>query len=545
MNVLRIVKSVSGKRLMSLLLTVALIATCLLPSAAWAKKEAPLKNIIYFIGDGMGAGIIALTRYYSVDILGKELTMTRVMNLGSTAYQNNNAFDFITTDSAAAGTALATGYKTTNIMIGMTPDGIPRETILEKAKRLGKSVGVVSTTRLTHATPASFVAHVDFRDKEVDIANQMIASGTDVMMAGGWSFFVPKADKDSKRKDDRDLMAEAAQMGYTVVKDAAAFRALDVAQTTKVLGLFNKSHMNYEIDRDDAKEPSLAELTQTAINLLSKNDKGFFLMVEGGRIDHAEHVNDAATAVKDTLAFDKAIEVAMAYSEEDPETLIVVTADHDTAGPTLTQGRPTPADDLEYLSVPDLKLLGKATGSFEVKIIPEVKKAKDAAEVKAIVEKVTSIPITDEEAKEIADLTTPITPALSIEVFMLTDASFAKLKEANVPADIIAKLETMKGKEYEERGGFRLALWDVLDEAQSKQYDAILMKVVEKKLVKAAGVSIGRAVADEVSVAWASRHHTAATLLLFAVGPYSEYFNGFLENTDIPKIMADAIRAGY
>ena len=200
-------KGLFNKRPLGFLLTIVLLLSFFaLPVAA---EEPPVKNIIYFIGDGMGFSPVALTRYYSLDVLGQELEMTKVMNKGSTAYITNYPADHIVTDSAAAGTALATGYKTNNGMISMTPDGVPRITVLEKAQDMGKSVGVLSTTRLTHATPACFASHIDDRDKENEIAVQMLESGADVMLAGGWRNWVPQSVEGSKREDDRDLLAEA------------------------------------------------------------------------------------------------------------------------------------------------------------------------------------------------------------------------------------------------------------------------------------------------------------------------------------------------
>lgn len=460
----------NGKKLLGFVLTfVLLLSFVALPAAA---QEPPVKNVIFFIGDGMGPSHVILARDYSLFVLGKELEMTKVMNKGSTAFMTNHALDRIATDSAAAATAMATGYKTNNAMLSMTPDGIPRITVLEKAQDMGKSVGVVSTTRLTHATPAGFIAHIDHRDKENEIAVQMLESGADVMLAGGWRHWVPKSVEGSKREDERDLTAEAEKLGYTVVRDAAGLRAVDPAATDKLLGLFTKSHMSYELDRDPEKEPSLAEMTAKAIEILSKNEKGFFLMVEGGRIDHAAHDNDAAGVIHDTLAFDEAVGVGLDFLASDPNTLIIVTADHETGGLTLTEGKLATEEEIDYMSVEDLRLIGQIDASFEA-MVGEMGKEPDAATVKEVVKKHTGIELTDEEVETIL---------------------------AEQPWQPIY---------YLPQNG------------------------------------IGRALADELSINFASGQHSAEPLMLAAIGPCSEWFTGLLDNTDVAKLISKAFQTGY
>jgi len=456
----------------TLVFSLASLAVAPAVSAGKAKPE-PVKNIIYLIGDGMGFSSIALAKYYSLFVLGKELNMTKVMNKGSTAYMTSYSANRVVTDSAAAGTALATGYKTNNGMISMTPDGIPLITILEKAQLMGKSTGDISTTRLTHATPACFASHNIHRDNENEIAVDMLEHNVDVMLAGGLGYFIPQSMKGSKRKDNRNLLTEANGLGYTVVQNANEFRAVDAEDTDKLLGLFTMSHVSYEIDRDPAKEPSLAEMTQKSIEILSKNPNGFFLMVEGGRIDHAEHASDVAGTLHDTLAFDEAIGVALEYQKKDPNTLIVVTADHDTGGMTLTQGQPA-GEKMDYMTVENLRRIGEVTASFDDVIIKEVKKAPDVAAIKEIIKKYTNIDITDEEAQGIKGAK-PWMPVMS-----------------NQPGN-----------------------W------------------------------IGRALSDELKVAFPTGQHTAEILLLCGVGPYSKMLTGFLDNTDPAKIMSKAFGTGY
>lgn len=242
--------------------------------------------------------------------------------------------------AAADGKAYVNGADSTCPAAG---NGTPVTTLLELAKAAGWGTGVVTTTRITHATPAATYAHICHRDGENNIAAQLVPAGAgfnaklgdgvDVVLGGGWQHFLPKGAADgSSRTDTRDLIAELKAKGYTFVKDQAGLNAVPV-DNTKLIGLFNKGHMNFDLDRTATNEPSLAEMTTKAIDLLAKNNKGYFLMVEGGRIDQALHPTLGRKALHDAKAFDEAIAAAIAkVKETDPQlnhTLIVVTADHD------------------------------------------------------------------------------------------------------------------------------------------------------------------------------------------------------------------------
>ncbi|MDN5874156.1 MAG: alkaline phosphatase, partial [Sinobacteraceae bacterium] len=218
-----------------------------------------------------------------------------------------------------------------------TSNGTPVTTLLELAVAAGRSTGVVSTTRITHATPAATYAHVCNRNAENTIAAQLVpgtarynaqlGDGVDVVLGGGRRHFLPSSVDGSKRNDTRNLIKEMQAAGYTYVANEADFKAVPTT-ATKLLGLFTMSHMSYDLDRDPAVEPSLAEMTIKAIEILSRNPKGYFLMVEGGRIDHALHATLARKALQDGKAFDDAIKAALAKVDL-KNTLIVVTADHD------------------------------------------------------------------------------------------------------------------------------------------------------------------------------------------------------------------------
>ena len=320
------------------------------------------KNVIFFLGDGMGLTTMTAARIYSVGEDG-ELTMD---TLPETAFVKTFSNDAQVTDSAPSMAAYMTGVKMNNEVISMsqnttaidpvndsagnklgnncgTNNGTPATTLLELAKTAGLGAGVVSTARVTHATPAATYSHICHRDLENDIAAAAVpggvgfnsalgTTGLDVLMGGGSQFFKPVKDG-GKRADGRDLIAEMKAKSYAYASNATEFNAIDGAKTDKLFALFTSSHMSYDLDRDPAKEPSLAEMTTKAMDVLSRNSKGYFLMVEGGRIDHALHETTAKKALQDTVAFDNAIKAAIAKAKlSDPtlaNTLIVVTADHD------------------------------------------------------------------------------------------------------------------------------------------------------------------------------------------------------------------------
>jgi len=323
--------------------------------------EAP-KNVIFFLGDGMGMTTMTAARIYAAGEDG-ELTMD---TLPETAFVKTFSNDAQVTDSAPSMAAYMTGVKMNNEVLSMSSDtiakdpladvngnkllnncgtgnGTPAPTLIELAKAKGLATGVVSTARITHATPAATYSHICHRDLENDIAAAAVpggagynsalgTTGLDVLMGGGRQFFVQFKDG-GKRADGRDLIAEMKAKNYAYVSNSSEFNAIDASKTDKLLGLFTSSHMSYDLDRDPAKEPSLAEMTTKAMDVLGKNSKGYFLMVEGGRIDHALHETTAKKALQDTVAFDNAIKAALAKARvTDPtlkNTLIVVTADHD------------------------------------------------------------------------------------------------------------------------------------------------------------------------------------------------------------------------
>ena len=252
----------------------------------WSVLAVQARNIILMIGDGMGPSQFGAAWLYSNRILGRELRMAEVMKEGRTAYLANDTADAILTESVAAATQIACGLRVPARAPGMGSDGkTPCTTILELAKARGKATGLVTTSGITDATPASFAAHVPQRSDEASVAAQEIGLGVDVLMGGRKRFFLPDA-AGGARRDGRNLLDDARGSGYAVVGTADELKR---ASESKILGLFNMNNMSYEIDRPKTREPSLAEMTQKTLHVLSQNPKGFFAMIEAGRIDHAAH----------------------------------------------------------------------------------------------------------------------------------------------------------------------------------------------------------------------------------------------------------------
>ena len=286
-----------------------------------------VKNVILFIGDGMGAEHRKAARWASVGEAGKLIMDDMPASGLLETHSANNSI----TDSAAGATAMAAGVKTNNRVIGLDANLSLVPTILEVAKSKGKLVGLVTTTQITHATPAAFASHVESRSLMNEIAEQILAADVDVLLGGGENEFLPTTDNGcfseaGERNDGRNLLTEAIASGYVYVCDSVSFGLVEPSSTSKLIGLFADEGMTRPFS------PSLADMTKKAIDILSKNSDGFFLMVEGGQIDWASHDNDAANAISDTIGLDEAVAVARQFSSLADDTLIIVTADHEAGG---------------------------------------------------------------------------------------------------------------------------------------------------------------------------------------------------------------------
>ncbi|MGH1362556.1 MAG: alkaline phosphatase [Calditrichia bacterium] len=306
------------------------VARYALPDATLSEypipQDGPIKNIIFLIGDGMGLTQMSAGR---ITANGADGTLA-IEKMPVTGIVHTHAKDKLVTDSAASATALASGVKTNNGMIGMLPDGRKPVSLLQISQDLGMKTGLVSTSSITHATPACFATHVTSRKFEPIIARQLIASGVNVMLGGGKSFFIPKSDTLSRRPDERNLLQEATTNGYQLAMSADEMRQIENGD---VLGLFAASGL-----KNDAHEPTVKQMTEKALNLLKDSEKGFFLMVEGSQIDWGGHNNDPEYVIREMIAFDEAVKYALDFAKNDGQTLVVVTADHETGGMGLHGG---------------------------------------------------------------------------------------------------------------------------------------------------------------------------------------------------------------
>jgi alkaline phosphatase len=333
-----------------------------------AGRAAPARNAILFIGDGMGVPVLTAARIHGPGAAGR-----LEMELENAALVRTASLDRMVTDSAAGAVALLAGERVRSGTIGMSPgtrrtcsrvkrpdespnphfpcgpDARPIPSLADLALGAGMAVGVVTTTTVTHATPAAVYAHVDDREMEEEIAAQLVARSDLAFVAGGGrDFFAPfemRGEAPAGRADGRDLLAELRAKGYAVAGTGEELRRAVGEGRERIAGLLAPGHLPFEIERraKSPEEPSLAELTELAIRHLSRHPGGYFLVVEGGRIDHALHVNRAALALADTLALDQAVAAAKKLTSA-ADTLLVVTADH--GHPLVIAGYPLVDDPI-------------------------------------------------------------------------------------------------------------------------------------------------------------------------------------------------------
>jgi alkaline phosphatase len=301
------------------------------PSGLAAGRRT-VRNIIFLVYDGFNFEDLALGRYLAAIHApeardrGGVLELERLLSDGSAGVMLTHSLVSVVTDSSAASAAWATGRKIVNGAVSMYPDGRELRTILDLAREAGKATGLITTTRLTHATPACWIARVPDRGSEDEIAQQYLAFQPDVLLGGGLRHFAP-----DRRSDGRDLVEEFRQAGYTILRSP---RDLAGLQASRVLGAFTDDHLPYEIDRrfQHVAAPSLADITRAGLDVLNRHPGGFVVQVEAGRIDHANHGNDPGAAAWDILAADEALRVIRDFVDRNPDTLLLMASDHATGG---------------------------------------------------------------------------------------------------------------------------------------------------------------------------------------------------------------------
>lgn len=337
-----------------------------------------VKNVIYMIPDGYNADYATNYRWFkgensSFDPYVKGLIQTHSANSE-------------VTDSAAAGTAMATGVKTNNGMVSVSPDKEEVESILDSAEDAKKSTGLVATSTITHATPATFGASVVDRGDQAKIAPQYFKNDVDVILGGGRDYFLPTSEGGKQTEDN--LIKEAQKDGYEYVTNTDE---LSNVSGNKVLGLFSDGAMASELERPETDQPSLADMTDAAINALDQDKDGFFLMVEGSQIDWAGHANDAAWAMHDTKAFDEAVAEAIEFAKKDGKTLVVVAGDHETGGMSVGANG-------EYDVKTEVLRDVTASGAYMAKQLNDTR-----SNVEDVVKEYTGLELTDKEVNRIKD----------------------------------------------------------------------------------------------------------------------------------------------
>ncbi|HPB88153.1 MAG: alkaline phosphatase [Thermotogae bacterium] len=449
------------------------------------------KYVFFFIGDGMGLAQINAAQLYKSSMVNAEQPKLHMLTLPVKGMQTTHSYDSFITDSAPAGTALATGYKTKNGVIGLDPTLKYRlETIAEFLLKKGKKIGIISSVSIDHATPASFYAHQASRNDYYEIAIEMVNSGFHFFAGGG--FIYPEG----KKGDQLSIYELAKNRDYTLIQTYEGFSKL-TPSTDKVIVinsvLDSSKAMPYDIDRQTG-EFSLVEITEKAIDFLD-NEKGFFLMVEGGKIDWACHANDAAATIHDTLIFDESIKVALDFLQKHPqETLILVTGDHETGG--LSIGF---AGTKYEANVP---LIGLQKISFQ-----------DFDNVLA----------TLKEEKRLSSLN-DLYPAIE-EAFGL------------VPSKDKASNGKIAMSEYDiER--LEKAFQDYVKQYDSKNEKSYLLYGGYNAL----SVTLTHILNEKAGLGWTTYSHTGVPVPVYAIGNSSDAFAGYYDNTDIGKTLFSLYR---
>lgn len=349
-------KGVSRFRELILFVWALLATAAVVVFAVWTQHRAQTqpttlpdkRNLIFMVSDGMGPASLSLTRSFRQHVDGLPINDTLALDRhlwGSSRTRSSNS---LVTDSAAGATAFSCGAKSYNGAISILPPNYePCGTVLEAAKRAGYMTGLVVTTDLTDATPACFASHVVLRALNDDVAVQEIGDGplgrvVDLMLGGGRCHFLPNSTRGSCRQDDYDVVGTAQKdYGWTYLDDRAGFDNLKGGEDVPLplMGLFAGRDIPFELDRRNMNDvyPSLSEMAATAIRALEKatekSDKGFFLMIEGSRIDHAAHINDPAAHVHEVIEYDKTFQSVLDFLEDSKtEGMLVATSDHETGG---------------------------------------------------------------------------------------------------------------------------------------------------------------------------------------------------------------------
>ncbi len=500
----------TSMNMVPLLLSIMLLVACG-PAQDTEQLPAGTRNVILFVGDGLGAAETSLGIQYARHVEKRELNIESLMRDGNTGYSLPLPFDSIVTDSAAAATQLATGQAVRNETLGLDPDGYPIETIVEWAHERGLGTGLVTNMRINHATPSAFAVHQGSRyASEQTLMDDLLQEGdVDVLLGGGARTLVPvgtlaseafpgipgELDGESNREDELNWAEELAGQGYVIVSDAPSL--LEAAShATKLLGMFSADHLPYVLDRRQmnlSSVPTLAEMTSAALDVLSRNDEGFFMLVEGGRIDWAAHANDAGSMLHEILDFDEAVGKGLEFQRNHPDTLVLVTGDHGTGGFSFSDGDLGPAAELpldsgivyqpsrQYPPMDQLEILFRQNAPYPY-ILQQA--GTDPEKLVELVLAHTGLEMTMDEARE---------------ALVRDEQGIARTKD------------------------FRPFYSDPDDSAAAL---------------------IGRALSRHTYVVWSTGGHTSALVPTYGRGPGAEKLRGIYMNTHIYSVMREALETG-
>lgn len=376
------------------------------PTFRFRRGHKP-KNVIFMVADGMAASVPTMADHLRQLRDGKHSFWAECLKKPGfvRAWQDTRSLSSLVTDSAAASSTWGSGRWVWNGALNSFPDGTELKTLTRIMSEHGVRCGLVTTTTITHATPAGFAVSVPSRDLEPLIASKYLNAGVDVLMGGGDRFFNP-----DRRADKADVYAGFVKAGYRVVKARDEVLGL---KAPRILGIFSDSHLPYSVDRDNdpaiaAKVPTLAEMVKVAITNLAGSKEGFLLQVEGGKVDHGAHANDLAAILYDQLAFEDAVRQAIAFAEKDGETLVIVTSDHATGGVSLNG-----AGSEYFDSTAGLLSVGGMKSSFE-KLTPLLKD-QGASTVQDVLLDRLGLKVTGDDAQTIVAIMkgeTPFKPSI-------------------------------------------------------------------------------------------------------------------------------------
>ncbi|MCC6954254.1 MAG: alkaline phosphatase [Deltaproteobacteria bacterium] len=488
----------------------SLVVALVLPLSAFA---ADPQNIIVVVGDGMGVQALGLHQLYAERVAKQSTQIERMEESGTLGLVAVHAPTTLVNDSACSATQLASGAGCSPETLGLDLDGNSIQNVAEQAAQCGKRIGLVTDTRVTHATPAAFYSHRIDRDSENHIADDLLSSKVDVILGGGLRHFIDRdgewdgVPSKSRRTDRRDLLAAAKAAGFRTVHTR---QALANESAEKVIGLFADNGLADGVaianKRAAKREPSLPELTQAALRLLPRGERGMFLMVEAGQIDWAEHANDAGWLIQEMIKFDATLKEVLDFQDRHPHTLVIVTADHSTGGFGLSYSAfdvPPPTTlPSGALFAPDFNF-GRA--STIRKLLTQERTLTQ------IVREFADLPLTERKPESLQSLVERYT------AFSLSRESAARV------------LDVRPNRFYREGHadfGFK-------EGPRCDDLDAFYPELPKY----GPGPLIAKALSEQQGVVWATGTHTSEPVPIFARGPGQERFRGMMHMREVGNVV--------